>query len=70
VTKRDTGGGTFDDPNREAIGQPPIWTGATDTAPTEPPPEGEVQPTRRTKSLSKDAPEQLELDLEGGSSSS
>jgi hypothetical protein len=28
---------SFDDPNREAVGQPPIWTGAD----TDPPPEGD-----------------------------
>ena len=39
---------TFDDPNREAVGLAPIWTGAGDP----PPPEG-----RKTKPAAKDEPE-------------
>jgi len=34
---------TFDDPNREAVGLPPIWTGA-DVDPTDPVDPGEVVP--------------------------
>ena len=34
---------TFDDPNREAVGQPPIWTGAGE----EPPPEGRQSQARQ-----------------------
>jgi len=34
---------TYDDPNREAVGLEPIWTGA-DTDPTDPIPPGEVEP--------------------------
>ena len=34
---------TYDDPNREAVGLAPIWSGA---GAAEPPPEGEVQATK------------------------
>ena len=34
---------TFDDPNRESVGLPPIWTGA-DTDPTDPVDPGDVEP--------------------------
>lgn len=30
---------TFDDPNREAVGLPPIWTGANLPGDEEPPPQ-------------------------------
>ena len=34
----------YDDPNREAVGQPPIWAGAASDEPTTPEPEPEPEP--------------------------
>jgi hypothetical protein len=41
---------TFDDPNREALGLEPIWTGAgDDTPPADPPPDGEPEPEPKSR---------------------
>jgi hypothetical protein len=46
---------TFDDPNREAVGMAPIWTGAGDTV--EPTVQAEPPPAPAAKSK-KSAPEE------------
>ena len=38
----------YDDPNREAIGLPPIWTGAGEA-----PPEGDAEPVKATAAKGK-----------------
>lgn len=35
----------YDDPNREAVGQPPIWAGSDEPPTPEPEPEPQPEPT-------------------------